>query len=131
MPITQSSDRQYELVAIVDFALGDVTTAVQTDAIELPSDAIVTGGHVYISEAFNSGTSDVIIVGDTDDDNEYLTTTSIASTGLTALVPTGVKLAAGKSVTITVTHSGTAATTGIGQLVVYYVRQGRSNENQG
>lgn len=131
MAITQSSDRQYELSAIVDFTYADLTTGVAADAIELPSDAIITGGHVYISVAFNSLTSDVIIVGDTDDADEYLTSTSIAAIGLTALTPTGVKLAAGKSITVTWTGVGTAPTAGTGQLVVNYIRQGRSNENQG
>ena len=131
MAITQSSDRQYELSAVVDFEYDDLTSGTQTNAIELPSDAIVTGGHVYISTAFNSLTSDVIIIGDTDDDNEYLTSTSIAAIGLTALVPTGVKLTAGKEVTLTWTGVGTAPSAGVGQLVITYIRQGRSNENQG
>ena len=132
MAITQNSDRQYELSAVVDFGFADLTDSTADIAIELPSDAIITGGHLYISEVFNSTTSDTLIVGDTDDPNEYLTATSIAALGLTALVPTGLKLTAGKN--ITVTHvAGTAdtATTGIGQLVVNYIRQGRSNENQG
>lgn len=132
MPITKNSDRQYELCAIVDFTFADLADSTAENAIELPSDCIVTGGHIYISEAFDSTTSDSIVIGDTDDPDEYLGATSIAATGLTALVPTGVKLAAGKSITMTHT-AGVAdtATAGIGQLVVYYVRQGRSNENQG
>ena len=131
MAITTNSDRQYELSAVVDITYSDLTSATQTNAIELPSDAIVTGGHIYTSTAFNSLTSDVIIVGDTDDDNEYLTSTSIAALGLTALVPTGVKLTAGKEVTVTWTGVGTAPSAGAGQLVITYIRQGRSNENQG
>lgn len=132
MPISQSSDRQYELEAIVDFGFADLADSTVENAVELPSDAIITGGHVYISEVFNSTTSDSLIVGDTDDADEYLGATSIAALGLTALVPTGVKLTAGKYITVTHT-AGTAdtATTGIGQLVVRYIRQGRSNENQG
>lgn len=132
MAITQSSDRQYELTAIVDFGFADLADSTAENALELPSDAIITGGHVYISEVFNSTTSDSLIVGDSDDADEYLGATSIQALGLTALVPTGLKLTAGKSITMTIT-AGTAdtATTGIGQLVVYYIRQGRSNENQG
>lgn len=131
MAITTNSDRQYGLTAVVDFAYGDLTSGTSADAVELPSDAIITGGHVYISTAFNSATTDVIIVGDTDDDNEYLTSTSIAALGLTALVPTGLKLSAGKKITVTWTGVGTAPSAGAGQLVINYIRQGRSNENQG
>lgn len=132
MAITQSSDRQYPLQAIVDFGFADLTHATAEIAMDLPSDAIITGGHVYISEVFNSTTSDSLIVGDTDDPNAYLAATSIAALGATALAPSGLKLIAGKSITIT--HTGgvaDTATTGIGQLVVEYIRQGRSNENQG
>ena len=133
MAITQNSDRQYPLQAIVDFGFADLTDSVADIAIDLPSDAIVTGGHIYISEVFNSTTSDVISVGDTDDDNEYLTAQTVAALGLTALVPTGVKiLAGGKAITLLhVAGTADTATTGIGQLVVEYVRQGRSNENEG
>lgn len=132
MAITQSSDRQYTLQAIVDFGFADLTDSTADIAIELPSDAIITGGHLYISEVFNSTTSDVISIGDTDDDNEYLSAQSVAALGLTALVPTGLKLDAGKNITILhVAGTADTATTGIGQLVVNYIRQGRSNENQG
>jgi len=132
MAITTSSDRQYELSAIVDFGFADLTDSTADIAIELPSDAIITGGHLYISEVFDSTTSDVISIGDTDDDNEYLSAQSVQALGLTALVPTGLKLAAGKNITILhVAGTADTATTGIGQLVVNYIRQGRSNENQG
>ena len=132
MAITQNSNRQYELTAIVDFGYADLTDSVADIALELPSDCIVTGGHIYISEVFNSTTSDVISVGDTDDDNEYLSAQDVTSLGLTALVPTGVNLAAGKNITLLhVAGTADTATTGAGQLVVRYIREGRSNENQG
>lgn len=131
MAITMSSDRQYELSAVVDFTYADLTDATAVNAIELPSDAIITGGHMYISVAFNSLTSDTIAIGDTDSGAAYLAATSVAATGATEIAPSGVKLAAGKYVTVTWDGTGTAPTAGTGQLVINYVRQGRSNENQG
>ncbi len=131
MAITQDSNRQYPLTSVVDFTFADLTSGSAIDAIELPSDAIVLSGHVYISVAFDSATSDVILVGDTDTAAEYLSSTSIAATGLTPIVASGIKKVAGKSITVTWTGVGAAPSVGTGQLVITYARQGRSNENQG
>ena len=131
MAITQSSDRQYALTAIVDFGFADLTDSVAMLAAELPSDAIITGGHLYISEVFDSTTSDTIAIGDSAG-GAYLAATTVRALGATALVADGSKVTAGESITLThVAGVADTATTGIGQLVVEYVRQGRSNENQG
>ena len=132
MAITQNSDRQYPLQAIVDFGFADLTQSVAELAMSLPSDAIVTGGHLYISEVFNSTTTDTIAIGDSAG-GAYLAATNVRALGATALVADGSKIAGGGE-SITLTHVGgvaATATTGAGQLVVEYVRQGRSNENEG
>ena len=131
MAITLDSDRQYALVAIVDFTFADFTSGVATNAIQLPSDAVVTGGSFVIDTAFDSGTSDTFLIGDTADADEYGSAIDGQAVAATALVPTGVELTAGGYVTLTNTMVGTAVTAGAGRLIVEYVRDGRSNENQG
>lgn len=131
MAITFDSDRQYPMVAIVSFTYADLTDATAENLVELPSDAIITGGQLVIDTAFNSATSDTIAVGDTDTGAAYLSATSVASTGSTAIAGSGTELAAGKYVTITWDGTGTAPSAGAGRLIVEYIRNGRSNENQG
>ncbi len=125
-----TAERQYPLVAIIDFTYSDFVSGTAKDVLGLPSDAIVIDGHIVITTAFNSATSDSINVGDTDSANRYANAVNAQSAALTALGPDGTKLGQGKKITMTWTGAGAAPTAGAGRLVVSYVRAGRANENQ-
>lgn len=128
MAIIRPAGRQTVLSAYVDFTYTDLTSGTAAACIDLPGGAVVVGGAVRIDTAFNSGTSDALVVGDADTANRYKTSFSIAATGLTALVPDGAPYTARGQVKITWTAVGTAATAGAGTLRVDYIRRGRANE---
>lgn len=131
MTIVKNAGRQSSLIARVDFGFADFVSGVLELAVELPAGAMVLSGNIVITEAFDSGTSDSMTVGDATDEDRYLGATSVAATGLTALVPTGFQVVGIDDVTMTLTSVGTAATAGIGVLTVEYVVPGRSHATQG
>lgn len=132
MAITLNASRQELEVAYVDINLADLTSGTAANAIELPPNAVVTGGDVVVTTAFNSGTSDVIVVGDVTTANRYLASTSIAAVGRTALTPTGfTTTATQRYVKVTWTAVGTAATTGVVRVCVHYYVKGRAGFTMG
>jgi hypothetical protein len=129
--ITNSTDRQYVLSAVVGFDYTDFTSGVAKVVGDLPADAIVTGGMLVLSTLFNSATSDTLTVGDAVDDDEYAAGINGKTTAYTALTPTGYQYTANTGLVIKWTGVGTAPTQGAGVLIVNYVREGRANENHG
>lgn len=132
MAITKTPGRQCPTVATAIINFNDVVSGTAAAAIELPVGAIVTGGAVVALTAFNSGTSDAIVVGDATTANRYLTSTSVAAAGRTALVPTGfTTTATQRNVNVTWTAVGTAATAGKIRLEVEYIVDGREEHTIG
>ncbi|MFH0934666.1 MAG: hypothetical protein V1879_05620, partial [Pseudomonadota bacterium] len=70
--ITKNFNRQELLVAYVDINLADVVSAADGVAIDLPPNAVITGGESVTTEAWDSTTSDVLDVGDAVTQNRYL-----------------------------------------------------------
>jgi hypothetical protein len=132
MTFHKNSGRQEVVSAYVDIALGDLVSGAATEIIDLPVGAQIVGGDVVVDTAFNSGTSDVIVVGDALVANRYLGSTSIAAAARTALVPTGYRtLATSNKVKATITSVGTAATTGQLRVRVDYIVNKRAAFAQG
>ena len=125
------SDRQYPLSALAPFTFADLTSGVAVPIVELPPGAVVTGGMVVIEAAFDSATSDTLVVGDAGDPDRYVAGVDGQATGATALVPTGYLTPSTTDITLTWTCVGAAPTQGAGYLVVTYIREDRSQENQG
>lgn len=131
MSITKDSNRQAPLVAMVEIGYADIVSDVASAAIELPGGAIVTGGDVTVITPFNSGTSDVLDVGDSVTANRYANDANIHAAGRTALVPTGYVTPNVSDVSVTLTAVGAAATAGKVRLTVEYVVNGRAETSQG
>ena len=131
MAFSKTSDRQYVLSARADFTYADFTSGTELPVIELPPDAVVVGGQFVVTTVWDSATSDTFTVGDETDDDEYGAAIDGQAAALTALVPTGFEYTATEDVVVKWTGVGTAPTQGAGYLIVNYVRDGRSNENQG
>jgi len=129
MPITQDSGRQWPLTARVDFGYSDLTSGSDDVALTLPGGATVIGGELMLDTAFNSATSDVATIGDAGSATRYLSSTSIAATGRTALALSGYTTTAPTDVNVSWTGVGAVPTAGAGTLTVTYVLAGRSNEN--
>jgi len=107
------------------FDLADVVlkgSTVFLNILDLPPDAIVTKGYLCITEAFNSTSTDTLKVGDGTTNDRYLTATSIHTTGITALVPTGAQCTTTtlQKLGILWTSGGGTPTTGQGWLFVEF-----------
>jgi hypothetical protein len=89
MAITNSTDRQYPLAAVIGFDYTDFTSGTALAVAEIPADAVVVGGMLVFSTLFNSATSDTFTVGDAVDDDEYAAGVNAKTTAYTALTPTG------------------------------------------
>lgn len=113
-------------------AAGAVTTfsaaaAHAVDCIRLPPNAVVVGGELIVSTAFD-GTTNAVIVGDSGSTNRYLGTADRKGAGRTALVPTGY-VGTGEDIRLTSTPTGTT-TAGAATLRVQYIIQTRATEVQ-
>ena len=131
MAITKNGGRQYPLVAEVDFTFADLATGVVYPAIDIPANAVVVGGELVVTTAFNSGTSAVIEAGDGVVADRYLPTpVDLKTAGRTALTLTGYRYTAPDTIDVMATLAGTAATAGAGTLRVQYVIKDRAQEVQ-
>lgn len=131
MAITKNSGRQDISVAMVEINYSDIVSGTAAAAIELPGNAIVVSGAVTVITPFNSGTSDVLDVGDSVTANRYVNDVDIHAAGRTALVPTGYVTTTSGDINVTLVSVGAAATAGKVRLEVQYVVGGRAEFSQG
>jgi hypothetical protein len=131
MAITKAPGRQEVVCARVTGTFGtgnDVAATGTYAAIDVPTGAVVVGGHLVISDA-TTATVDVH-VGDGGVDNRYANNVDGAATGLTALVPTGYVYPAKDTIDIMIDTAAPEAA-GAFELVVLYVVDGRVAFSQG
>jgi len=125
--------RQSVLYAEQEFSFADLTSGTAEPVIYLKPGTRVLRGFLDITEAFDSGTSDSLTVGDTlaDDVDKYLGATDGQAAALTAFtappITDGV-IGTGEALTVTWTGDGTAATAGKGVVAIEYVEDGRQTE---
>jgi hypothetical protein len=100
----------------------DTVTQGTFKCIAIPAGAQVLSGYVYCSDATSSSVT--VTVGDGGSAARYLGSTSVASTGLTALVPTGYQYTQDDTIDIVVAGANAAAD-GVIELHVNYVVDGR------
>ena len=136
MPIKKLSGRQEVIASTADFSFADLVSGVYQAAIDLPAGAIVTSGGLFISTAFNSGTSDTFAIGDKESaaaavSNTYAVAASRAAGGSNPLVVVGKKYLVPSTVGVLWTGVGAAPTTGVGRLTVHYIVDGRAAFSQG
>lgn len=111
---------------------GTSLSGIQFNLFELPAGAIVTGGDLKVLTAFNSATSDTLILGyTTAPGNEYLASTSIAAAARTALLIPNRQLTTTEKVLAKWTGAGAAPTAGRFHVTLNYIIPGRSFEVQG
>jgi hypothetical protein len=131
--IKQKSGRQEALTAILSIAFDDVTAyGTAENAIELPQNAIVIGGDITVTTAWNSATTATFKLGDATDDDRYTgSAIDLKSAGRTALTLTGYKHTVNESLKALIAQTGTAATAGAARLTLTYVVEGRVCTSQG
>lgn len=136
MAITKNGGRQYPLVARVDFTFADfdagaVTASTIFEAMDMPANAIVTGGALVVTTAFVGTTAATADVGDGGDPDRYSASPiDLMTLGRTALTLTGYKNTAADTIDMDVILTVAAATAGAGYLEVQYVIADRANEVQ-
>lgn len=133
MAITKNRGRQELIVAYVDFTYADIpTTATAYAAMDIPVDAIVVGGDLVVTTAWNTATSATLSVGDVTSATRYATTVDLKTAARTALTLTGFTHTATQPVLNgTTAFSGTAATAGAARLTVHYIVKKRAAFSQG
>lgn len=136
MPISKKSARQCQQTATADFTYADLTSGAYAAAVDLPLNAIVTGGELCITTLFNSATTDQFSIGDKVGSASATATTyaaqsaDVTATGRAAvIVPTGKKYTEASTVGVVWTGAGAAPSAGVGRLVVHYIVDGAANSN--
>ena len=89
MTIQKNDNRQSVAVAVQEIALADFADGAVQAAIELPGNAIVVGGFINVTEAFNAATSATVSLGDADSATRYASTVDLKTLGKTDLTVTG------------------------------------------
>lgn len=128
MPITKNSGRQEPTVASVDFTFADIPTTAQINAaLDIPQNAIVTGGDLTVTTAWNTATTAALAVGDVTLGTRYAAAADLKTAGRTALTLTGfIHTNTQKEIVATPTYVGAAATAGAARLTVTYIVKERS-----
>lgn len=131
MPITKNPNRQELITAFVDFTFADIpTTATAYDALDLPVGAVVTGGDLVVTTAWNSTTASLQI-GDVTLASRYSGAVDLKTAARTALTPTGFTHTAVEKVLKGANIITGTATAGAARLSVTYYVKGRSAFSQG
>lgn len=135
MAITKNEGRQEVIAAKVTLTYDTLSSdvAVGEAIMQLPAGAIVVGGFVNVTTAFDSTTSDVLDIGDSVDDDEYTATpVNLQALGVTALTITGYKYTAQTDLLAEWTAGSTGtATAGSADVVVQYIVDGRAAFSEG
>lgn len=133
MTITKNTGRQEVVSAYVEFTFAAIpTTATAYPALDLPVGAIVVGGDLTVTTAWDTGTTATLAIGDATVSNRYLAATDLKTAARTALVPTGFTHTSVDNVLKGLTALvGTAATAGAARLRVDYIVKGRTAFSQG
>lgn len=125
-----TSDVQDVKCKIFSLSLADFMANSNVIDVAIPAGAVVTAGFFNVTTAFSGSSADTIAVGDSGSATRYKSATSSASTGLTALVPTGYEVTGAETSALRITRAVTGtATTGAVDVCVCYVIKGNSESN--
>lgn len=121
MPITKDSGRKTPFVAEVTIGYANLTSGVAAEAINVPAGLVIDEVFFFVDTAWNSATSDVIIVGDGGDTDRFIASVSIAATGgktMASATGKGYKYTTSDTIDVTWTGVGAAPSAGSGRLVI-------------
>lgn len=131
MGILKNEGRQAVSVAVQVFAIGNFAAALTQAAVELPGNAIVTGGFIVVEEAFNAATTAAVSLGDAVVANRYGDAIDLKTTGKKDLTTTGYTNPRVADLILTYAETGATATEGKATLVLEYVELSKSEWTQG
>ncbi|MES2488547.1 MAG: hypothetical protein V4607_02060 [Pseudomonadota bacterium] len=131
--IKLKSGRQTILSASININFDDPTAyGAAEEAIEVPANAILVGGDITVTTAWNSATTATFKLGDAADDDRYtLAAIDLKTLGRTALTLTGFKHTVVERLKALFAQTGAAATAGSARVRIEYVVEGRVTNTQG
>lgn len=126
MPLARTIPARDDLYQGIQYLREDFTFADNGKVIKvgtLPAHAVIAKAisGVNVSTVFNAGTGNVLDIGTSADDDLFGTDIALGTAGLIPLdEAVSEYVAVDTEITATVTLTGTAATTGVGQIVIAY-----------
>ncbi len=124
----KNANRQSPSVAMAVITAAALADGLKQAVVELPGGAIVTGGFVTVTKAFDSSDAATLKLGDATVDNRY-GAPDMKSTGLTALTLTGFVTPVEGDIEFT--YTGSVPTEGEAHLVLEYIVVNRAEFTQG
>lgn len=126
-----TSARKYHTYQVhtltADISYADGTGKVYTLGV-VPAGAFVVRGGVMVTTAFNAGTTNLLDVGTSGDDDGFATDLALGTVGVIAAdemaTTNDANCASDTTITATLAMTGTAATTGAGVAWVEYIVKG-------
>lgn len=133
MAIKKNSGRQELIVAHLTIGFADIAAyGTAEPAIDLPGNAILVGGDVVVTTAWNSATTATLTLGDAADADRYTAAPiDLKTAGRTELTVTGFKHPVAEALTALVAQTGAAATAGSARITIQYFVEGRAAFSQG
>jgi hypothetical protein len=122
MSFSKDGGRKSPVIADITISYADLVSGTAKEVIDIPAGAIIDDVHAYVDTAWNSGSSDVITVGDGGDVDRFITSVSIAATGNKIGVTTakGYKYTTKDTIDVIWTGVSTAPSAGSLRLIVEY-----------
>lgn len=106
-------------------ALADLTSGTAVTLGTVPAGAVIVDAYAVVTEAFDSGTSDVLDIGTSDDGDGFATDLDISSVGKKAAdeleSSNDLVVSADTDITFAWTADGTAATAGAMEVIVEFI----------
>lgn len=133
MAIKKNSGRQELIVAHLTIGFADIAAyGTAESAIDLPGNAILVGGDVVVTTAWNSATTATLTLGDAADADRYTAAPiDLKTAGRTELTVTGFKHPVAEALKALVAQTGAAATAGSARITIQYFVEGRAAFSQG
>lgn len=125
-----NAQAQWVQADMIRFSFSDLVDGETVVAKMIPTGYTIIGGNVTVVQAFNSGTTATLEVGDEDEDDRYTdSAVDLTSVGSTALDVTGYQYAEPTGLTFKFAETGDAATEGEAFVVLQLIREGKADTN--
>lgn len=137
MAITKQAGRQEALTGMANFSYSDLVSGTPAAAVDLPANARVLSIDLRIDTAFNSGTSDALVIQNSEGTPKAFITIAAGSGAVAvggyvaAATNLGYKNTVPSTINVKWTAVGTAATAGAGTVIVTYVIENKAEVSQG
>ena len=135
MAVSYQHDRQELITGLIEVTYASMTSGTAYSALELPAGAILLDGTYWVTTAFNSGSSDAVVVAFNGltllTDSDAQATVRTPFTMPTTSNPEYCFITSPTYITLTWTGAGTAATAGTIFMEARYAVKGRTAFSQG